>query len=871
MFQVINWKFTKGFNVELLTKSLTKQEGLAEQWNARAFSNLLFDFVPNMALKVFHNANEVELTDYAFGLAPDNTSGTESNNFLDPSDLPFGIYFTDGTALFIDGSSYCGVASAENAEYWLRFDSTMRAEYWVGSPYADGTKLATSNGTFAGPAFRLFAMSKQNYQTTIEAQFNPDGIERANITAVEYTDASGFTVNILQSALNVPIRAWRLRVYGSNFSEDTVDSTHVKLFRIVDALEDPNDFGLPSWESQKELTSADGVNIVYYGVADYFDVIMPTLESYEKYALYLGYADKPLKTIGGEEYNQIMPVFSTEYIQSTEDSSTAYKQYFNDVYYKMRNMDILIDVDRLFTEAPDVFNFSMRVSQYMPDDKVYDTVQDERKIAAGETDTARVIDVDNASTIQDLFVKQYMPEYVTYFDDMRKNRVLVESATNIDDFQLLLLKNITMMNYFKGNRRQMEFLISVFSATIGYHLYYVTPDPYYNFIYRVTTTMPKRFWLNDIKPITHPLGWGDFYVEVPEAPGGVQIKVYDEDYFVKYYKLPKQTYIDVAKYNEGGETVMWGLHHGNAALSDYNSEKEFPFHPTDYSAHVEYHNEQAFDETASGLYHELRTRYPDTTAAMGTKFDRFQQRSYFSYTADWREGGRKYDIRFGKPGVCTEYIWEVFKGNAHHMTVRTLVPRLRIDVSRVGGDFHVLLKLKHKDWVSQVFCFDLKDDHYARFDDSLRLPTHLEVVYDSSTTFQHEFMCFDNYSTWYMCGAQPGIVDSTVDGSYMEAARIGHTFSLDSSSSVGSETTVVVSASYIDPTFDKNVLAGLFTEHEWLLFSGPGPAGSVINTFRTPKPSITLTFLSSEVGTSHLRYVGIRGDDRYEGTQYITI
>ena len=55
----------------------------------------------------------------------------------------------------------------------------------------------------------------------------------------------------------------------------------------------------------------------------------------------------------------------------------------------------------------------------------------------------------------------------------------------------------------------------MFAVNIGNFTFDIQSSPYNtNFVYRITTNLPKYYWANILRPIVHPCSWYDEYVYV---------------------------------------------------------------------------------------------------------------------------------------------------------------------------------------------------------------------------------------------------------------------------------------------------------------------------------------------------------------------
>jgi hypothetical protein len=124
------------------------------------------------------------------------------------------------------------------------------------------------------------------------------------------------------------------------------------------------------------------------------------------------------------------------------------------------------------------------------------------------------INVDIVTLMKKMFIKQYMYEYVGYFESIDKDAIV--SQASIDALKTLMLSHSDLINASnKGNIKGMSSVMGVFCQAVGKHLVGFERSPtLQNFVYRVTSSLPKEFWDGDIKNIIHPYSWQDEYVYV---------------------------------------------------------------------------------------------------------------------------------------------------------------------------------------------------------------------------------------------------------------------------------------------------------------------------------------------------------------------
>jgi hypothetical protein len=863
MYQYLNWTFKKNFSENAITKHLRKLSVPAD-WNARAYKeNVFTSLIENQGVRVFHNDNPGEVTKYAVGLSQD-----VPNNVMSPSNLTYGFYFHDEYVELLCDSSSVLIEAEKNVAYTMRFTALGAIEF-----VRDGTSIHICDTTadFSSP-YSSFVVSHTSFQTDIEVVHNLDGIESLIIQDVTwektFTDSSGLpdttSISLYEYPSSLAFGTTELRVHTQGpVAEDSIDSTNVRLYRYLRAGEDPSDLGLEETASKVPLNITVPYN---WSSVNYFTIFTTEIDRADTFQLIIGNTNRLIT----EDTTDAVPYFPTQAIfkstgdRSEEATAAVLNSFFNDIYFKTRNLDALIDVDKIVYEASTIFDFQYEITEYDADEKTYNKITDPARVAAGYENTNRIVQFQTSKTIEELFVKQYLPEYQRYMEDVNDPTLTILDGGESQDLKDLLFKNITLMNYFKGNKIQMNMLVSIFSGSLGYHYVSVDPDPYYNFIYRVSTTLPQSYWLDSIKNITHPLGWDDFYVEIPyDANDWTQLKIISdatgfEEYFIRNAKITPTSYIDVADYvDENGAIFKYGSFTGNAMYEDMLDEATFPFKPSEYNATVDYGINGTID-TTSGLFYDLRTVYPTIDATTGytdgTSVAVIEggEESLFKVT----QIGKLWTFEFTRSGVATEYAWRIYRNGVPIYTRKTYIPKL-VWAAPDDGFYDISLVLLHKNkFVLPLFSYRADTMTHP----GLRGERYLNLIPGKSGI---DLEANDQYNRW------DGVVDldhrtNTVkDGEYIgepdTTAFAALAITIDQT---GDEFTVYLNDS-TDTEFAQNHIPGVFTEFEWIIRSGIGNSGPVINRIRTYVPTVTYT--STDPGNRNIEVLLIRGDKTFVG------
>lgn len=872
MFINPTWTFKRNFIEDPITGTLLMTEG-TEAWKSRAYYQDAFSsFIEGAGVRVFHNDNPGENTVYAIGVA----QGVP-NNISHPDDLQYGFFF-DGTdtKVIVDGvvSNYL----EQNAEYDMRLNASGGVDWFVGGALIQSTPGPID---FSEP-WHLFALGSVAFETEIEAQVNPDGVDRLRVLDVVYdmqvTDETGGVSIVTKSAIgssDVPSGTNIFRV----LLEESVDPNsitvgdNVKFERLLEPGEDPTQLDPPLPETATRVP----INIeapYQWSTNSELHIYVPALTEGKTIEITIGVTDNPISEYAGSrDFTPSIAIFKLAGSTAIGEVTEGLGEFFNDVYFKTRHLDSLIDIDEIVYKASDYFDFEYKVTEYNAEENEYVNVYDQNRADLGYEDTDRRIQFKNSDTIEELFVKQYLPEYIRYMKDINDPTLTILSTAEAKDLKNLLFKNITLMNYFKGNEIQMEFLISIFSSSLGYHYVSVDPDPYNNFIYRVSTTLPERFWNEDIRKITHPLGWDDLYVEIPrDATAWHQMKILEGDELEQYLltngKQVPVTYLDYAEYLDSttGEVNRWGSYTGNAIEEDLISEKAFPFKPTEYSADIEYDSKMwvigqdgtsVASDATDGLFHDLRTEYAvydattDYTDGTSVSVDILNPgSSLFSAS----QVGKIWKFEFLRSGIAAQYVWAIYRKNGLVYTTTTHVPRLYYTGSIDGEELTVHLRLKMKDWNMPLFQFKADSRPWVERRLDLGFGGTIDSYLSQSVNdVQNRYdggVDFDSQAKYTVRdGDYSGGYDDTSLTSIASAATFDTT---------GNEHEVF----FNDGTSDQNRISGLFTEFEWIIREG-SVSGTIINRIRTILPKLNYT--STDPGQRNVQVILHRAGQTFTG------
>jgi len=858
MYVYPTWTSKNNLSYDTITNNFIKTYGVLN-WNARAFYKDAFDFSlspsQGKGMKIFHNTNEAEETNYAIGITQ-----TEVVNIFTPEQLDYCLHFhyndnNENILDVLDHGTVIHTEFAENIPYYIEFDETeTKLIVYKELTLFDGSKLEETIFEFPNIidlnfSYHAFLLVHTSQNTDIDIALDFDGIKCHEINDVTYELLSGEiteTVSVFRDYDGIPTGDVTLTintVWPIEFSTLTQDS--IKLYRFVPNSEDVNvDKELVSIILPSEATTAGSFEITALG-----------LQQGYTYELVLGTSDCGLIALNGIPFKPRFCIFKTEgELPELEDE--ALNQYFNDVYFKARNLSKLIDVDSIIHEVAGLFDFQYKVTEYDPETDNYHFVDDPVKVDAGVEDTDQVLNFNTSQIIEELFVQQYLPEYAKYMTDINDDEITIIASTDREKLKELLFKNITLMNYFKGSRTQMEFLISIFSSSIGYYYVSVDPDPYRNFVYRISTSLPEKYWIDDIKDITHPLGWDNLYIYVPrDATNWHQMVILDEETFEKYWELHSKqishSYIDFADYLDNGEIIRHGNFTANAMYDDFfnEMEKAFPFHETTYSAKVDYNVTSKVTDT-EGLFYDIRSTYPEVIFGGSISQELSGDRSYFKVTS---YNAHVFDIEFLKSGIASEYIWKVIRSGGVHEVITTRIPKLKLFMSNDEA-FEVQLTLKFRDQMEMsIFNYRLSNQHIKLQEGYVKHLTDEKyidkLVNNYNTTFNGVILgdlesekLFRHHEAHYS-GVLDFVSINNIIGNIQLNSLSGNEFELF----------------FNDESSTENFISGLFLQYEWTFVIGTQQL-----TLTTNEPYIKAPLTPDSIST-----VLVRGDEAFLGPTYV--
>lgn len=225
--------------------------------------------------------------------------------------------------------------------------------------------------------------------------------------------------------------------------------------------------------------------------------------------------------------------FMTKFVDETATIEENEVGQVNDVYYKKNKIYDLLDVRDIILNG-DKFNFSFVPGEYDPETYTYSDA------------TSSYLVHDLKTFLKERIKNQYFKGYESYFDNLSSFDVL--STSEFLDIEKALYPRSIDFATGSGLNRKIKFILELYAKVSGKHFVLVEPDPIEPFKYYIITDVPNSAWSGTIKPIVHPIGWQEKYVEL--VP-----------YYVTYDKWSSTTTYSVGDriQVEGEDNEFWVL------------------------------------------------------------------------------------------------------------------------------------------------------------------------------------------------------------------------------------------------------------------------------------------------------------------------
>lgn len=378
------------------------------------------------------------------------------------------------------------------------------------------------------------------------------------------------------------------------------------------------------------------------------------------------------KLFSGETTTDVEEVF---FVTGSSTSNTAkYNTNPTDVYKKLKSIPKMMDFDFIL-DNPEYFNYS-----FLP------VAKNLNGILIREQDSKLqdvILDVNVGEDIETLAINQFLSEYKTFFSTI-DDLISISSdevKTQLKNLKRILLKKSNLANVtFKGSEKGMSTLVDIFCQSTGYHLLALEKSPHLkNFVYRITSSIPKDHWTSSIRDIIHPCSWKDEYVYVDIDNNNTNLFY---EYGKKYIALSKPrivSYLDVSNDD---------YYHTLTDTFDISAMGNFDYHnKNNFNTH-QYHSE--IDYTNSTLLNMLDDS------------NNFVVSDEVNYGVTASDKYITTNIEYKLTGIATHYIYNIKVNGAVYQTVRSSKPSIVFYLPYSAESYTVELVLENKTFTHSI-------------------------------------------------------------------------------------------------------------------------------------------------------------------------
>lgn len=555
-----NPEYINLINAEVKDNKLYKSKNVKQDWNGKAqVKNQIVSLEEGIGFE-FKNSLITENYEFAIGI-----STKEIDEIGYPNDLDYFLWIKTGNLGFVKlfknydvlsiqsniHSSY-KIELIQNNVFGFFIDNQLK--YTFATDYSQETKL------------NIYVLLKNNVDYGINLEVNTDNIPEIRLLNV--TPSLANKQNIFGSIT---------LTFDNKLDPSTINKQNIFL-REYNSKEVVENYSISY--SDKSIT------------VSFLDKPLDYNTTYEIYI-----PKGKIKSYFGDLTNDVVSItFTTiqEYEQPIEDK-LGFSNNPNDIYYKLRKIYNLLDIDWINEEGDD-FNFYYKPTKYNPIIDKYEIEYHKPYIFHNVKETSL-----------EILRNDYLPEFDKFFHTVKK---YISDTDFLNKLQALLIKNIVNINFFKGNRSQITFLIKLYAQLLDYTMVWVNPDPFLRFKYRVSTDVPYVNWHRDIKKITHPEGFEDkhIYIEkqIPHYYDNLEDKTKKlTSVFKKKYEAP--TYIDVVMFKHFPTyNILPAKNQANAIWDDYKSTKFYPFRANKYNVIENTFTPDFHRELTNPFYREIK-------------------------------------------------------------------------------------------------------------------------------------------------------------------------------------------------------------------------------------------------------------------------
>ena len=392
------------------------------------------------------------------------------------------------------------------------------------------------------------------------------------------------------------------------------------------------------------------------------------------------YNDNFFKPRYFEEYDflpSITETFLDMLSYEQKDVGQSFSKYALNPLYKFDNLDYFLDIENTFTKKG-FFNY-----QFAP-------VKESSYTNVAYEDLTLNFDIEEEFQLQ--FVKQYLYEYQNFFKCIKATQ---PKSTDIDYTSRLILFEQTkrslythanIINTFvKGTLSGIETILGLFCKNLGYNFYYVEESPTpHNFIYRITTDLPRMYWENIIKDIVHPVSWNVEYVEIASSVPSLTNVWTEPRYQYESYAINFRDMFS-RKYTE----LDYQYHHPSYTSANYR----LPYGPStrtiDESSIGNFETAKNFSNLPSGYTMQYQDSVDVSQESM---------LSVFSHTSSVINNIRTVDLEYKFTGLATRYVFIIFS-SVELFRIDTTIPKFSFTIASSISNINITTELHNGDLV----------------------------------------------------------------------------------------------------------------------------------------------------------------------------
>jgi hypothetical protein len=408
----------------------------------------------------------------------------------------------------------------------------------------------------------------------------------------------------------------------------------------------------------------------------------------------------------------------------------------NNVYKKLNDLNNLLSIEYVVKNEDD-YKIDFAPSNYNFDTKSYESAEES-------------IRIDNDATIIERLVYQYFNEYKTFYDIINTRATttptdLMYDQDYIKELHLLFMDNIAKWYSLKGNTSTIELLFALYTRYFGEVTISIIEDPVQTFMYRVSSSLPRKIWESQVKPFVHPLSWVAVYNEITSDTRAVNWEIinmkqlmrqrwildsishldanyYSKRYYAHYKKLALLAHTAGGISPDNSDTHKFGKHKDCTFTSKYDSVK--------------------FNYNFGGV---TIPEYPNTD--QNNIDTELRDLSNIRFNID--RFNKTVTLDFGMPGVADLYLYEVYNNN---ILVHIQESLLSSTTCPIETDDVVVLKLKKNKWTKSVYRMDqsafipYKDLHFSAVDNSV-FGKYINVRNNNKEAYQYNGLTLQSFNS----------------------------------------------------------------------------------------------------------------------------